>query len=111
MTWSNWVPSGAFAGPLGAWAGVGRSRSRSSAVPPAGTVTSYQNAALVPVRSGFTVAFPLTTWSLMPSFGYGVNGAEPNSRWSFVSFSQNTAVGWVPSGPGPAISSIGPTNG
>jgi hypothetical protein len=65
----------------------------------------------VPVRSGFTVAAPLTTWSLMPSFGYAVNGAAPYSRATFVSFSQNTAVGSVPSGPGPAISSIWPMNG
>ena len=78
---------------------------------PAPTVTWYQNAALVPVRSGLTVAAPLTTWSLMPSFGYGVDGAAPNRRWSFVSFSQNTAVGSVPSGPGPAMSSIGPMKG
>jgi len=58
-----------------------------------------------------TVAAPLTTWSLMPSFGYGVSGAAPNSRSSLVSFSQNTAVGSVPSGPGPASNSIGPANG
>ena len=65
----------------------------------------------MPVRSGLTVAAPLTTWSLMPSFGYGVSGAAPNSRWSLVSFSQNTAVGSVPSGPGPASSSSAPRNG
>ena len=88
-----------------------RSRSRTSAVWPGWTVSWYQNEHLVPVRPGLTVAAPLTTWSLMPSFGYGVSGAGPNSRWSLVSFSQNTAVGSVPSGPGPASSSIGPANG
>ena len=65
----------------------------------------------MPWRSGLTVAAPLTTWSLMPSLGYGVTGAAPNSRCSLVSFSQNTAAGSVPSGPGPASHSIGPTNG
>ena len=54
---------------------------------------------------------PPITWSLMPSFGYGVSGAAPNSRARFVSFSQNSTVGSVPSGPGPAISSSSPTNG
>ena len=32
----------------------------------------YQKAHLVPTRSGLTVAAPWTTWSLIPSFGYGV---------------------------------------
>ncbi len=74
-------------------------------------MTWYQNAHLVPVRAGLTVGAPPTTWSLMPSFGYGVSGAAPYSRATFVSFSQNSAVGCVPSGPGPAISSSSPTNG
>src|ERR1035438_3828400 len=47
----------------------------------------------------------------MPSFGYGVTGAAPNRRCTLVSFSQNSAAGAVPSGPGPAISSSGPRNG
>ena len=96
---------------MGARAGGGRSRNRSSTVSPGPAVTWYQNEHLVPVRSGFTVSAPLTTWSLMPSFGYGVSGAAPNSFWSLVSFSQNSAIGIVPSGPRPASSSIGPTNG
>ena len=74
-------------------------------------MTWYQNAHLVPVRPGLTVGAPPITWSLMPSLGYGVSGAAPNSRARFVSFSQNSAVGCVPSGPGPAISSSSPTNG
>src|ERR1039457_1438373 len=47
----------------------------------------------------------------MPSFGYGVTGAAPNRGCVLVSFSQNSAVGTVPSGPGPAISSNWPRNG
>src|ERR1035438_8467066 len=47
----------------------------------------------------------------MPSFGYGVTGAAPNRRCVLVSFSQNSAAGAVPSGPGPAISSNWPRNG
>src|ERR1022692_4070928 len=47
----------------------------------------------------------------MPSFGYGVTGAAPNRCCVLVSFSQNSAVGTVPSGPGPAISSNWPRNG
>jgi hypothetical protein len=74
-------------------------------------VTWYQNAHLVPVRPGLTVAAPPITWSLMPSFGYGVTGAAPNSLATFVSFSQNSAVGTVPSGPAPATSSMSPQNG
>ena len=74
-------------------------------------MTRYQKAHLVPVRSGLTVAAPLITWSLMPSFGYGVIGAAPYSRARFVSFSQNSVTGGVPSGPGPAISSISPQTG
>ena len=53
------------------------SRSRTSADPPAGTVNTYQAAAFVPVRLELTVAAPLTTWSLMPSFGYGVVAGSP----------------------------------
>ena len=54
-----------------AWAagGAGSRRSR-----PAATVSRYQAAAFVPVPAGLTVAAPLTTWSLMPSLGYGVVG-------------------------------------
>ena len=74
-------------------------------------MTRYQKAHLVPVPSGLTVGDPLITWSLMPSFGYGVTGAAPYSRARFVSFSQNSAVGGVPSGPGPATSSSSPQNG
>ena len=62
----------------------------------------YQKAHLVPLRSGLTVAAPWITWSLMPSFGYGVTGAAPNRRWVFVSFSQNRAAGAAPSGPAPS---------
>ena len=51
---------------------AGRSRSRSSTVAPAGTVTRYQKAHFVPRRSGLTVGRPDRTWSLMPSLGYGV---------------------------------------
>ncbi len=40
-----------------------------------------------------------------------MSGVAPYSRARFVSFSQNSTVGPVPSGPGPAISSISPTNG
>src|SRR5271165_832492 len=111
MTSSNRAPSGELAFPLAPLAGGGRSRSRNSTVSPAGTVTWYQNAALVPVRSGFTVAAPLTTWSLMPSLGYGVIGWAPNSLATLVSFSQNSAVGSTPPGPASAISSSGPRNG
>ena len=71
--------------------GVLVSRSRISADPPAGTATSYQAAAFVPVRSGLTVAEPLMTWSLMPSFGKGVVAAVPKIRSAFVSFSQNSS--------------------
>ena len=48
-----------------------------------------------PARSGLTVAAPATTWSLMPSFGYGGAGAAPKRRSTFVSFSQNSSVGRV----------------
>ena len=90
---------------------AGRSRSRSSAEAPGASVTWYQKAHLVPVRSGLTVAAPPITWSLMPSFGYGVSGAAPNSRATLVSFSQKSTVGPDPSGPFPAISSRFPPNG
>ena len=59
----------------------------------------------MPTPSGLTVAAPSMTWSLMPSFGYGVIDGAPSMRGRFVSFSQNRSVGCVPSGPGP-ISSV-----
>ena len=75
-------------------------------------MTRYQKAHLVPVPLRVDGGRArLITWSLMPSFGYGVAGAAPYSRATFVSFSQNSTVGGVPSGPGPAISSISPQNG
>ena len=58
----------------------------------------------MPIPSGLTVGAPPTTWSLMPSFGYGVIGGTPSIRARFVSFSQNSSVGCVPSGPGPISS-------
>ena len=61
--------------------------------PPAGTVTRYRRAALVPSFSGLTVEAPCSTWLLMPSFGYGVMFFAPNTRASFVSFSQNKGSG------------------
>src|SRR5438128_11873049 len=61
----------------------------------------YQNAVLVPVPPGCTVGAPCTTWSLMPSFGYGVLAADPKIRGKFVSFWQKSGVGWVPCGVGP----------
>ena len=67
-------------------------------------MTWYQAAAFVPVRSGLTVGAPLTTWSLMPSFGNGVIGGAPSIRGRLVSFSQNSSRGIVPSGPGPTSS-------
>src|SRR5689334_21151539 len=70
-------------------------------VSPGGTVMRYQNAILVPVPPGFTVGAPCTTWSLMPSFGYGVLGGDPKMRGKFVSFSQKSGVGSLPSGAGP----------
>ena len=75
------------------------------------TVTVYQNAHLVPVCCGFTVGAPPTTWSLMPSFGYGVTEGQPKSRWLLVSFSQNSGLGAVPSDAVAASSSSGPRNG
>ena len=76
ITWSKSLPSAAAAWASAALAVdvpapplAGRSRSRSSAVCPAGTVTWYQNAHLVPVPTGLTVAAPWITWSLMPSLG------------------------------------------
>src|SRR5439155_9814367 len=62
----------------------------------------YQHAIFVPVLLGCTVGAPCTTWSLMPSFGYGVLAADPKIRGKFVSFSQKSGVGWVPCGAGPA---------
>src|SRR5262249_41797833 len=66
---------------------------------------------LVPLRSGLTVGAPWITWLLMPSFGYGVTGAAPYRRSTFVSFSQNNAVGALPSGPASASSSSCPSHG
>ena len=54
----------------------------------------------VPTPSGLTVAAPETTWSLIPSFGYGVVAAAPNTRGAFDSFSQRSGSGNEPSGPG-----------
>jgi len=68
-------------------------------------VRRYQNAAFVPASSAI-VSEPETTWSLIPSFGVAVAGAEPNSRSSFVSFSQKTTSG-LPS----ATISSSPRNG
>ena len=78
-------------------AGAGAGARRSA---PAGTVTWYQNAHLVPLPTGLTVAAPWITWSLMPSLGYGVSASAPYSPARFVSFSQNSSCGPVPSGPG-----------
>src|ERR1700759_5201076 len=47
----------------------------------------------------------------MPSFGYGVSGADPNSFATLVSFSQNSTAGSAPSGPFPALSSRFPPHG
>ncbi len=58
----------------------------------------------MPNPSGLTVAAPETTWSLMPSFGNGVVASAPKTRGAFDSFSQNSASGSVPSGPGAASS-------
>src|SRR5262249_51377880 len=61
-------------------------------------------AALVPTSSGLTVAAPVSTWSLMPSFGNGVSAtAAPHTRTVLVSFSQNRNAGSAPSGPGAAL--------
>jgi hypothetical protein len=90
---------------------AGRSRSRTSAVAPGAMVSRYQSAHLVPRWSGLTVGAPPITWSLMPSFGYGVAGAAPNRRLTLVSFSQNSGTGLLPSGPGPASSSREPRKG
>ena len=54
----------------------------------------------MPNPSGLTVAAPETTWSLMPSFGYGVVASDPKMRGAFVSFSQKSASGSAPSGAG-----------
>ena len=58
----------------------------------------------MPKPSGLTVAAPETTWSLIPSFGYGVMASTPKTRAVFVSFSQNRASGAPSSGPGAASS-------
>ena len=47
----------------------------------------------MPVWSGLTVGAPLTTWSQIPSFGYGVAGSCPKTRAAFVSFSQKSGSG------------------
>ncbi len=72
--------------------------------PPAGTSRAYHHAAFVPVPPGFTDAAPATTWSPIPSLVNGVVGAAPKRRATFVSFSQNSARGAVPSGAGAACS-------
>lgn len=56
-----------------------------------------RSAALVPTRSGFTVSAPWTTWSLIPSLGYGVVAGDPKTRGALVSFSQNKGSGDIPS--------------
>jgi hypothetical protein len=71
----------------------------------------YHGEHLVPVRAGLTVAAPPTTWSPIPSFGYGVTGSLPNNSASLVSLSQKSSSGAVPSVPGPASSSSSPANG
>jgi hypothetical protein len=63
-----------------ALSGLGLSLIRTTADSPGRTVSVYRNAHLVPACSGFTVAAPLTTWSLMPSFGYLVTRAELRRR-------------------------------
>ena len=63
------VATEGVAGASGA-APLGRRRRRSSTDSPGCTVTAYQKAHLVPVRSGFTVGAPPMTWSLIPSLGY-----------------------------------------
>ena len=49
----------------------------------------------MPTPSGLTVSAPRTTWSLIPSFGYGVVGADPKTSGAFVSFSQKSSSGCV----------------
>ena len=74
-----------------------RRRSRSSAVSPGRTSSRYHGEAFVPTPSGLTVGAPPMTWSLIPSFGYGViDGARRRSAARFVSFSQKSSVGWRP---------------
>src|ERR1700722_8238542 len=92
-------------------AGFGLSLSLMVTDSPGCTVRVYQNAHLVPACSGFTVAAPLTTWSLMPSFGYAVTDGQLNSRPLLVSFSQNSGLGAVPSAAVSATSSSGPRKG
>src|SRR6266540_6369073 len=92
----------------GSWLPAGRSRRRSSTVSPGATATRYHTAHLVPRRAGLTVAAPDTTWSLIPSLGYGVSAATPYRRCVLVAFSQNSSAGSVPSGPGAASSSSSP---
>src|ERR1700761_3325463 len=109
MTESNASPNEGVVTPVPA--AFGRSRTCTTAVSPAGTVRVYQKAHLVPVWSGFTVAAPLTTWSLIPSLGYLVTDGQPKSRWLLVSFSQNRVCGAVPSEAWPASSSSEPSQG
>jgi hypothetical protein len=90
------VPRSAWAGPLASDSGAGAasvSRRRICVVPPGSTVRRYASAALVPTRSGLTVAAPLTMWSLIPSFGYGLRFGFFHSRSAFVSLSQNSDSG------------------
>ena len=60
----------------------------------------------MPTPSGLTVAAPETTWSLIPSFGYGVVAAAPNTRGAFDSFSQRSALGNDAVGAGRAVEPV-----
>src|SRR4051812_1830851 len=71
---------------------AGASLTRTSALCPAGTVSTCQNAALVPLLPGLTVGAPETTWSLMPSFGHGAPSVPKRLR-ALVSFSQKSTEG------------------
>src|SRR5687768_2043821 len=69
-------------------------RSRMTVSALAGTVRSKLAAALVPLLAGFTaLVLPLTIYSLIPSFTYGVLLSAPKSLALFVSFSVNRNSG------------------